>query len=218
MDCNCPDDGILKEIPDSNCPFDMKQIQRIAFATKGKVIWDSADGTGGAGNGVPATALNAQIDTKADWTARKTAVDDTKIVFSPRVGGDPQIEAGDAITEGGGDNSTFDGVELVTGTNPSVFSASFKSLLPAQEKALKAIKCKEVEVYFFLQGGRIAYQEIKGEARVKGFQMSSYHFSDRGNAGYGTKDTNTMRFSLPEGWSENLNYITPADFDPIYDI
>ena len=44
MNCSCPDDGILLEIPDENCPFDLKQVQRLAFATQGKVIWDSATG------------------------------------------------------------------------------------------------------------------------------------------------------------------------------
>ena len=198
MDCNCPDDGILEEIGSSSCPFDMKQIQRIAFASKGKVIWDSGSG-GGAGNGIPAVA--AQVDTLADWQARRTAVDNTKIVVTPLIGGDPAIAAGEAITEGGGDNSTLNGVEEVTGTNPSNFTATFKSLEPAQEKSLKAIGCKTTEVYFFLEGGKIACHKYAADERRKGFDMQAYHFSDRNNEGFGTKDKFSMRFSMPTGGS-----------------
>lgn len=215
MDCNCPDDGILTEIPNSNCPFDLKQIQRLAFATQGKVLWDSATG-GGLGDGVPVTT--AQVDTLADWDARRTAVDDTKIIVTPLIGGDPIIEAGDAITEGGGDNTTLNGVIDVTGTNPSNFSATFKSLEPAQEKAMKQAMCKATEVYFFIEGGKIACEKLDGLTNHRGFKVQSLFISDRNNAGYGTKDTHTISFSLPAGWSENLAIVKPADFNPLYDL
>lgn len=215
MNCNCPDDGILTEIPNQNCPFDLKQIQRLAFATQGKVIWDSATG-GGAGDGVP--LATAQLDTKADWEARRTATDETKIVVTPLIGGDPVIEAGEAITEGGGDNSTLNGVTETTGVNASSFSAMFKSLLPEIEKALKALMCKNLEVYFFVEGGHIVAEQTEGKTNIKGFNVQSMFISDRNNAGYGTKDTNTISFELASGWSENLVKVKPADFNPLYDI
>lgn len=218
MDCSCPNTGILEEVISSDCPFDLKQIQRLAFATRGKVIWDSAIGDG-IGNGVPVTAIDAQVDTLADWQARRTALDDTKIIITPFIGGDPIIEPGDAITEGGGDNSTLNGVEEVAGTNPSKFSASFKSLLPEQEKGLKKISCITTEVYFFNQDGKIICEKIDdGGVNHRGFKMQSYFFSDRGNQGFGTKDINTMSFSLAPGWSENLVMVDPIDFNPLYDL
>ena len=215
MNCNCPDSGILAEIPSSTCPFDLKQIQRLAFATQGKVIWDSATG-GGTGVGVPQS--DSQLDTLADWQARLTAIDDTKIIVTPLIGGDPVITAGDAITEGGGDNTTLNGVELTTGVNPSKFTATFKSLEPAQEKALKKIMCKSIEVYFFTEGGKIACKKIEGGELHKGFNVQSYFFSDRNNEGYGTKDKFTMSFSLKAGWSEDLVLVVPNDFNPLYDL
>lgn len=215
MNCNCPNDGILLEIPDENCPFDLKQVQRLAFATQGKVIWDSGTGSG-AGNGVP--QANSQVDTLADWQARRTATDNTKIVVTPKIGGDPIIEAGEAITEGGGDNSTLNGVEEVTGTNPSKFSCVFKSIAPATEKALKDLMCQSLEVYLFLEGGRIACEQIEGGVQHKGLNLQSMFVGDRNNKGYGTKDTNQLMFSLPSGWSENLVIVTPTTFNPLYDI
>ena len=214
-DCNCPDDGILEEVPTSTCAIDMKQVAKLAFGTQGKVKWDSASG-GGANNGVP--QADSRVDTLADWQARRTAVDNTKIIVTPFIGSDPQIEAGEAITEGGGDNTTLFGIEEVTGTNPSLFTATFKSLESTQEVALKKIKCKNTEVYFFNEDGNIICEKIAGTENHKGFNLQSYHFSDRGNAGFGSKDAFTMRFGLPKGWSENLVIVTPADFNPLYDI
>lgn len=215
MECNCPDDGILVDIVSTECPFDLKQIQRLAFATRGKVIWDSGTG-GGAGDGVP--QLNSQVDTLADWQLRLAAVDNTKIVVTPLIGGDPIIEAGEAITEGGGDNSTLNGVEDVTGTNPSKFSCNFKSLAPVTEKGLKAVKCKTAEVYFFNEDGNIICRMEEGSTHHRGFIMQSYFFSDRGNTGFGTKDKHMLSFSLPAGWSEDLVIVKPADFNPLYDL
>jgi hypothetical protein len=216
MDCNCPDDGVHVEIDSTECPFDMKQIQRIAFATRGKVIWDSEDGGGLGTEGVP--VADAQADTLADWEARRTAIDDTKIVVTPLIGGDPIITPGEAITEGGGDNSTLNGVEEVNGTNPSKFTCTFKSLSTDQEVQMKSVSCRSSEVYFFLEGGRIAVCKIAGGTTRKGFTMQAYHFSDRGNEGFGMKDKHTMMFSLPAGWSENLSIVKPVDFNPLYDI
>ena len=216
MNCNCPDDGILVEIPDDNCPIDLKQVQRLAFATRGKVIWDSAAGGGTNLAGVP--QVDSRVDTKADWEARRVAVDNTKIVVTPRIGGDPIIEAGEKISEGGGDNTTFNGVEEVTGTNPSSFSCVFKSIASTTEKALKKLMCGDLEVYLFLEGGRIACKKaVTGETHT-GFMLQAMFVGDKDNQGYATKDTNQMAFQLPSGWSGDLVIVTPLDFNPIYDI
>ena len=214
MDCNCNDD-IHDDISQAECPFDLKQIQKLAFQTRGKVIWDSADGTGTGLLGVP--QADSQTDTLADWQARRVAVDNTKIVVTPFVGGDPQIVAGEPITEGGGDNTTLNGVEEVLGTNPSAFSATFKSLSPEQEAALKKISCITSEVYFFTESGKIVARKLDN-GTITGFRLQTYFFSDRNNAGFGTKDTHTMSFALPKGWSEELVLIEPVDFNPLFDL
>ena len=67
MDCNCPVSDILVEIPQSDCPFDLGQVQKFAFGTSGKVIWDSATGggagaDGGTGGGAPATQTKENVE------------------------------------------------------------------------------------------------------------------------------------------------------------
>lgn len=204
MDCNCPAPTALTEIVAENCGVDLKQIQRIALERVGNLF----DGT---------ATTPVQIASLADWQAKMTAADDTKVVVTPLIGGEPTIESGDAITNGGGDNSTLNGVEEVEGVNPSLFSCIFKSMSPANEKNMKALMCeKQLQVYFFLQGGRIATFKIAVD-QYKGFVARSIFISDRNNAGYGSKDTHQFRFNLVEGWSEDLEIITP-NFNPLTDL
>jgi hypothetical protein len=204
MDCNCPESSTLLEIVAENCGVDLKQIQRVGFQ-RGGDVFDTA--------GIPVS----DILTLSAWQAKKTATDDTKIVFTPIIGGDPVIQAGEAITNGGGDNSTLNGVEEIDGVNPSSFSCMFKSLSATVESQLKALICeKNLVVYLILQGGRIAVVKVS-TAQKKGFPIQSVFVSDRNNSGFGTKDTVSMRFSLAEGWSSNLEIIKP-NFNPLTDL
>ena len=205
MDCNCPEESSLIEIIAENCGVDLKQIQKIVFQR------DQPFGVF-----TPTTIVDL-----AAWQALKTANDDTKIVISPFIGGDPIIEAGDKITTGGGDNSTLNGVEELEGVNPSNFSCVFKSLSPLVESQIKALICeKRLTVYLLLQGGRIACwsQDITDpDSKLKGIPAQSFFLSDRNNAGFGTKDTFNCSFSLVDGWSEKLVIFKP-DWNPLTDL
>lgn len=205
MDCNCPAPTSLTEIVAELCGVDLKQIQKLAFQRVGD-LFDNA--------GAPVTDI-LELST---WQAKMAATDDTKIVVTPLIGGDPTIDAGDAITTGGGDNSTLNGVEEVEGVNPSAFSCIFKSLSAATEKALKALICeKNLVVYFFLQGNRIAAKQITVDQSYEGFQISSLFVSDRNNAGFGTKDTVELTFSLNAGYSDDLVILKP-NFNPLTEL
>jgi len=204
MDCNCPEASTLMEIVAENCGVYLKQIQRLGFQ-RGGDLFDTA--------GTPVS----DILTLSAWQAKMNATDNTKIVVTPIIGGDPVIQAGEAITTGGGDNSTLNGVEEIEGVNPSAFSCMFKSLSATVESQLKALICeKNLVVYLFLQGGRIAVVKIS-TAQKTGFSIQSVFVSDRNNSGYGTKDTVSMRFSLAEGWSNNLEIVKPS-FNPLTDL
>lgn len=207
MDCNCPAPKSLTEIVTDFCGVDLKQIQRLGFQRK------------------QATAPFTEVTVKdlSAWQEYRTANDDTKIVVTPMIGGDPVIEAGEPITSGGGDNSTLNGVEELEGVNPSSFSAVFKSLSSKVETEIKKLICeKTLVVYLFLQGGRIAVVELPATGEppvhgVDGFPCQSVFLSDRNNAGFGTKDTFNFSFSLPAGWSEGLVIVKP-DFNPLTDL
>lgn len=205
MDCNCPESSALTEIDLENCGVNMNQIQRIAIQRN-----------------TPNAFTPATIILLATWQAFSTAVDSTKIIFTPMIGGDPVIEPGEAITNGGGDNSTLNGIEEIDGTNPSKFSTMFKSLSPKVEAQLKQAMCeKNATVYFFLQGGLIACWQndilTPLTSPCSGIPVQSLFVGDRSNAGFGSKDTNAFMFSIPSGWSEKLFIIKPS-FNPFTDL
>lgn len=205
MNCTCPLPVSLTAIVAQACGVDMGQIQKMAFQRT---------------QATPSFTA-ATILLLATWQPLIAANDNTKIVVTPFIGGDPIIEAGEAITTGGGDNSTLNGVEEITGVNPSVFSTTFNSLPPSTEKQLKALMCeKALTVYFFLEGGRIVSKEITNTPANDevGLPVQSLFVSDRNNAGFGNKDTNSMRFSLLKGWSEDIAIFTPTDFNPLLDL
>lgn len=197
MDCTCPESSSLIEIVAELCGINLKQIQRLAVQR-----------TQATPSFTPTTILTLSV-----WQALQAATDETKIVVTPLIGGDPVIEPGEAITNGGGDNSTLNGIEEFLGVNPSKFSCLFKSLTVAIENAMKALRCEtSLTVYFILEGGRIACATVGLTAY--GFSIQSFFISDRGNAGFGTKDTFKCSFSLPEGWSETLAIYKPT-WNPI---
>lgn len=215
MDCNCPDDGILTTISSSDCSFDLNQIQKfILSTTSGAVAWNIlANVTGGA------PIATARLDTLADVLVQTGQTDNTKIVVTPFIGGDPVIEAGEILTEGGNDNSTLNGVELVTGIAPSKFTAVFKSLTPTQESELSDAMCKSLELYMISGEGKIfAYQPDSAVDAVTGFPVDAFAIGDRGNQGFGTNDTVVIQFSLRKGWSKKMVEITPADYSALTDI
>lgn len=198
--CNCPEPSALTEIPSENCGVNMDQIQRIGYQrTQTDAPFDAT------------TVL-----TLSAWQDFMDATDDTKIVVSPLIGGDPIIEPGAAITSGGNDNSTLNGIPQFDGVEPSAFSTKFNSLSAAQEAAFKKLMCEtNMTVYFFLQGGKIATKKVSAD--VSGFSIQSLFISDRGNAGFGTKDTFNHSFGLLPGWSDNLVIYTPS-FNPLTEL
>lgn len=203
LDCNCPESASLIEIIAEACGVDFKQIQKLAFQRRQESPSFTA----------------VTVLTLAAWQAFTTAEDETKIVITPFINRDPIIEAGEAITTGGGDNSTLNGIEELEGVNPSRFSGMFTSLSNTVEKQIKALTCeKNLTVYFFLQGGRIAAAEITGTPNeYQGIEAFSVFMSDRNNAGFATKDTHSLTFSMLAGWSEDVKVIKP-NFNPLTEL
>jgi hypothetical protein len=204
--CNCPAPTALTTVPSADCPFDLGQIQKIGFQRAGFTFDSGA---------VSPTSPSVF----ADWTALKTATDSTKVVFTPLIGGDPVVVAGEAISEGGGDNSTMNGIEIITGVNPSKFSAMYRSMTPEQESAIKKLMCEpNLVVYFITDNQKIIVKKIT-TAQKKGLAIQAFFLGDRTNDGFGKKDSHKIQFSLPAGWSEDIEIITPeAGFNPLTDL
>lgn len=199
--CNCPNPTSLTDISASNCPFHLGQIQGIIPQRRG----DKFD------------AVNT-IDVLASWTTKLGAVDNTKVVKMPIISGNPIITPGGAITSGGGDNSTLNGIEEVNGTNPSVFTAEFRGLTPAQATEIKLLNCeKQLAMYFIVEADKFLVKDL-GAGEYGPIPIDAFHLDDRMNEGFGTQDKHMVRFSLKAGWESDVVLVSATDFSPLNDL
>lgn len=202
--CNCPLPSALTTIDAAGCPFNLGQLQRVII-------------TRASSSEFPMTVATSNPNVLATWTPLFTASDDTKVVKTPLVGGNPAIVGGSAITQGGNDNTTLNGEVEVTGTESSVFTADFKDLEPALARAIKDLKCESLKVFFVNDAGDIIGVENEAGTTFDGLTVNgkSFFLSDRNNNGFGQKDVNTLSFNLAPGWDNYLTKVTPTDFNAL---
>jgi hypothetical protein len=212
LDC-CPLATSLTDIPASVCPENMGQIQRYWFVRKGEVAWNiptPADPTQ-----IPAGISGLAPTVLAGWTILFADPGDAHVVPSPLIGGDSTLTGGSTISQGGGDNSTLSGQTLINGINPTDGTARFDSLTGAQITAFRKLACEGtgLEVYLINQQGLIWGQQV-GDL-FTGFDISNVVLGSMTNAGFGTRDMNTMTFQLDFDYDETKAAITPTDFNAL---
>lgn len=204
--CKCPQGSELADIPEQDCKVDFEQLQKFIFQREG-YEWDAG-----------ATPTPMDITKKADWLTLKAATGNTKVVVTPLIGGDPVITPGEPILNGGGDNSTLNGVEELQGTNPSTFTGVFKSLASDVKTAMVDLECENLVVYPINQNGKIIAKKT-GTGKYVGIPVQGFHIGDRSNQGFGTKDTFAVRFTLPARWDNDVELIEPeVGFRPLVDL
>ena len=205
--CNCPLPA-LSEIPDSTCPFTLNQLSRFIITKKASSIFPLTVGSSATDD--PTLA--------AFWTALEApgVTDDTAIVKTPIIGGEPVVSGGEPQIEGGGDNSTFNGKAEYNGNNASEFTGTFKRLTPEQARGLKDLSCHDLEVFFINNFGKIYGISKDAGVTLEGIPVSALALGDRNNAGFNTQDTNMFRFSLDPRWDDYLYEVTPETaFNPL---
>ncbi len=206
MEIVCPKPAAMPSVAKQGCPINLGQIQRFYFQRAG-FMFDSGD--------------DLDILLLASWTPLVTAVGDTKIITTPRMA-NVVIPRGEAKIEGGGDNTTIDGVEIVVGSNPITLTGDLISLSAKTRKQLKTALGPEEDlvVYMINQYGQIICKNVDpantAVTQFTGLQISGRVFvSDPGNDGLNTIDKSSLRFSFAEGWADQLAIVKPTDFNPI---
>jgi len=207
MELVCPKPTALTTVIRATCPESLGQIQRIIFQRSGFKF----DANAGTPN--PITAL-------ASWTPLLTATDDTKIVITPNMVNIvvPQAEA---ITVGGGDNSTIDGAEEVVGAGAITVTADLTNIPVKIITQLRKLQESELDlvVYMINQYGQIICREldpVTNPGDVYGgipIVPATLYIPYPGNNGYATKDTATMRFGFAEDWAKDRALVKGADFN-----
>lgn len=217
MILQCPLPTALTAIPQPTCPFKFDQIVRAAFQRRQPV-------------GTPPFASLVLAQTLSEWTDYKAAVDSTKVVVSPMFAG-LTIPQSEALTAGGNDNSTFNGIRDYNGEGSVTVNGQFSNLPPASKRALdklsqeslaSAVGVSNLTVYLFNRdryGFMVNPVDGAGAATTNyvGIPIYNFRISSPGSEGLNAKNINNFSFDLPADWADYLASISFA-FDPLTEI
>ncbi len=216
MILECPLPAALTPVPSQSCPFKLDQIVRLAFQRRQPQ------------NTAPFATL-ADIQTLADWTAFKAAVDSTKIVMSPIFAG-MVIPGSEGLFTGGNDNTTFNGLPDYNGEGSVTITGIMKNLAPAVKRALdklsqeslaNGVSATNLTVYMFNRSG-YSFQInplVGGEASTTYFGVPIYNFrlGSLGSEGFNSPNSHSFSFNVPGDWADYLTSVKPS-FDPLVEI
>lgn len=210
--CTCPAATALTSISKVTCAQDFGQIQKLAFQ---RIYSSGSTRNSFVGTGTP---LAPTITTLAAWQALLTAAAGTKIVVTPYVE-NPTPDGGDAITFGGG-NQTLGGIVKTIGRNPINMTFDLRQLPQSIIKEMKALMCEvELGVYLFNADGKIAaIQDATTPTTYYPIPIRNLFVGDLMLNGLETPDSNTLSFSFPPDYSDDLAVVTPTDFNPLLDL
>lgn len=202
---NCPLPSTLTSLTVTTCGERFGQIQKMAFRLK-----QSAD-----------TFTEASIILKATWQGYLDSDTATKILVSDYM---PNLvlPTSEPATFGGNDNTTINGLPLVTGYNLANGTATFLDLPSEKVKEYSTIITPQtsvggdtnIEVFFFGEGGSIICQ-LDSAGKPKGFPLYNFIVSDVTSGGVNQPNIHNITFSLAPKWSENLVVYKPTAFNPL---
>lgn len=206
--CNCPQDAAIADIPISECPESIGQVQ--------KVIFQRIFSTGSTKNKFVIASANPNV--LASWTPLLAAADGTKVVQSPYLQA-PTTEPGAARTYGGG-NETLGGVELIIGREPTSFTGNILRASQDTIAALKQYQCENVGVFLVDEHGRIAMLVDDRTTPTAYFPIpiSALFVGDKSLGGLEAPDMNVISWKFFPNWSDNLVLISPTDFNALSDL
>ncbi len=209
--CNCPPSASLPDLQCVKCPERFGQIQKVAFQ---RIMND--DGTK---NKFSAVSGFAEINSLANWQARMTANDSTKIVLSPYIYS-PTQETGAPRTFGGG-NDSLGGIEEIIGREPSTFSASLRNVPQSIAKTLKSLQCENIGVYLIDGNGNVEALGVVDDSNnewIMPIPIKAFFVGDKTHGGIDNPDTNVMQWSFASNYSDNLKIFDIDTFNVLYDL
>lgn len=192
----CPEPDAIPDIADVTCPEDLGQVVRLIIARRGTQL--------------AATVAAAKL--LATYTALVAETDETKIVFTPKLLEAVVIPPGEPITQGGDDNSTALGRQIVVGASTIITEGMIRAVNSAVIASMRALRCFDLGFAFINEFGEIAGQ-MNG-LTVEVIPVHAFFIGDKGNAGKNTQDQAKIRWGMDAGWRDKLVLVKPTDFDP----
>lgn len=200
----CPLPEAIGDIDANNCQNHFGQIVRVVFQRLGTPFAD-----------------DTAIGTLATWTPLLAAVDATKVQPTPLFE-NFVIPGGEAITEGGDDNSTLFGQQIVVGKGMVVPTGNFRGLSTAVKKQLDAYIAEasvygNVGVYMVNEHSQFIANNLTG-TELSPFPITSWFIGDVDNQGFNTHNKNSFLWNFKGGWSDNYKIVDAIDFDPLIEL
>lgn len=204
MELICPLPTELEDIPATDCPVQFDQIVRFVFQRVGQ-----------------ATFTPVTIKIVATWTPLLAAADDTKVVLTPLFA-ETVIPQSTALTAGGNDNTTFNGIPDYNGEGFVQVTGQFRGLSAAAAEALRSYTVESIansvggtnlEVQFINRYSKIIAD--KGAVNVTGFKCYNFRLSTVGSEGLNAKNKHAFSFDLLPNWDKNATMYAATDFDPL---
>lgn len=204
LNCGCPAGAHLADLSIPDCKESLGQIQKVIFQRMKQA------------NGTKNTIADPTL--KASWTALMSASDGTKCIISPYIQG-PTTEPGAARTWGGG-NDSLGGMPVIIGAEPTSFTGNIYQESQSVIKVLKTYMCENIGVYLIDENGRIGCiaDNPASPTAYSPIPISSFFVGDKNLGGFEAPDGNTISWSFPPNWSDDLVIVTPTDFNPLTDL
>ena len=203
--CQCPAATAITTIPNVACPENFGQIQKIAFTR----LYSGATKN---------SFSDTQIKVLANWQTKLAATDSTKIVVSPYVYA-PADSGGDARMSRGG-NDDLGGIAEVLGAESVQFAGQFRGVPQDVIAKMKPLMCEaqagNLGVFLFDENGNI--EGIKISDNWYPIPIRALFIGDKIHGNYDAKDSNAIQWNYAPGYSDNLDIVTPTDFNPLTDL
>lgn len=193
MLANCPLPSYLRAIALTSCPQKWGQIQKVAFA---RVYADRFANAGG-------------FISQAVWQALLATTNDSRLVISPYFAG-MQFPVGEAITSGGNDNTTINGVTDLLGgqmikvpfvlTNQS--AQTMREIRDLAAESMIQPGFSQLSMYLFNDNNEVIYDQSSDASQYNGFKIYNLFVPDVSSLGLNTNNTYNCSFEVPFGWSE----------------
>lgn len=201
----CPLPTALELIPDVGCPVKFDQIQKVIFQRKQ----------------VTSSFTTSTILTNAAWTVVLNADDDERAVVSPFLN-NFVIGKNDALTEGGNDNTTINGIPRLLGIGFSPVTAELRNVNSDIADAMRSYTSESSQngytnlwAYFINKDGKIIGKVNEDGNHVDGFDVYNLVVPDVSSEGFAKDNIYYISWSQAGGWSEGWAIYTGSDFNAL---
>lgn len=209
LNCICSELTILPNLIDNSCPTDFDQVTRIAFQL--------SQPTASFSTLEPITDVDS-------WVALATAVDDSKIVFSPATA-NVVIPPSEANFMGENSNESVNGVGYLLGENNITITGAFHSISQESATAMEKLSCYSDAA--FGSSRLTAYlmtRRVRGRAGViatkldtdeyVGIEIFNFRISSVGSEGYQSKNVYNFSFTIQPDSLAQIEKVSLA-FNPL---